>query len=364
MGSGIRTTTEAGGHTVHEILDSLIEGVVVFDHGLRLEYANQNARFMFQLSCEDCFGRSIDEVFPPEIARALAAPLRAALEGEFIHAHELVSRFPEGTELTLGIAVSELPSAPGEPSSLVITARDLSVSREVERLQEIARAKEEFFSTVSHELRTPLTSIIAYAEMLFSGYSGTENDQREFLGIIKSEGERLNRLIDEVLDLSRMEANRLALHLEEVDLRDCIGSCVRGVEGMALQSGLSLEFTPGETPAIATADAERLRQVVVNLLGNAIKFTPAGGRITAGTRTTDRSIESWVSDTGIGIPEEDLERVFAKFERVDRPGAMVKGTGLGLPISRGLVERMGGRIWAESKPGEGTTIRFTLPRAR
>lgn len=364
MSSGTRITPDPHVHTVHEILDSLIEGVAVFDHELRLEYANQNARFMFQLSPEDCSGQTLEECFPPEIAAALAAPLRSALEGEMVHAHELVSRFPEGTELTLGIAISELPSPPGQPASLVITARDLSVSREVERLQDIARAKEEFFSTVSHELRTPLTSMIAYAEMLLSGCSGTEEDQREFLGIIRSEGQRLNRLIDEVLDLSRMEANRLTLRLEEVDLRDCMGSCVRGIEGMALQSGLSIEFHPCPEPAIASADAERLRQVLVNLLGNAIKFTPSGGRIGAGMKVAERFIESWVSDTGIGIPEEDLDRVFATFERVDRPGELVKGTGLGLPISRGLVERMGGRIWAESKPGDGTTIRFTLPRAR
>jgi len=319
---------------------------------------------MLQLARSDYHGLALTEAFPHEIALALAEPLELALRGEAVLAHELVSRFPQGTEITLGLSVSPLPAGPASPEALVITARDLSVSREVSRLQEIALAKEEFFSTVSHELRTPLTSIIAYADMLLSGFPGTEEDRREFVAIMKAEGERLSRLIDEVLDLSRMEANRLTLRLKPIDLGAVLTAAARAVDGLAGQAGLAIAVATPPEPVMVMADPERLSQVAMNLLGNAIKFTPQGGRITIAIEMRERHVEARVSDTGVGIAPEDLGRIFEKFERVDRPGNLVKGTGLGLPITRGLIERMGGRIWAESSPGSGTTVRFTLPHAR
>lgn len=352
------------GHAPQEILDSLHEGLAVVSHDDRLTYLNQNAGFMLQLRVSPYHGLPIDQAFPDNIARDLRDALQRARTRESVHTHEIASRFPGGTVITLGACVSPLSTAHGGMPGFVITFRDQSVTRELTRLEDIARVKEEFFSTISHELRTPLTSIMAYADVLLDGTLGPPGDPREFLAIIRSESARLGRLIDEVLDLSRMEANRLSFHVLDVDYRDVLRASVLGIMGTAAQAGVRVVAESGPDPAPVRVDPERLRQVLANLLSNAVKFTPPGGSVTAGYRLQARTLEGWVRDTGIGIAPENIARVFEKFERLDeKVEAQVKGTGLGLSITKGLIERMGGRIWVDSEPGRGTTIRFTIPRS-
>lgn len=351
------------GHAPQEILESLHEGLAVVSLEERLGYLNQNAGFMLQLRDAAYHGLPLHQAFPPEIARELSKALHRVRQGGAIHTAEIASHFPGGTLITLGVCVSPLPECHGGTPGFVITFRDQSVSRELTRLEDIARAKEEFFSTISHELRTPLTSIIAYADVLLEGAAAMPGETREFLEVIHSESARLGRLIDEVLELSRMEANRLTLRIAEFDFRDVLRASTLGISGPATRAGVRVEAEIGPEPVLVRADPARLHQVFANLLSNAVKFTRPGGRVTAGYGLHERTLEGWVRDTGVGVAPEDVARMFEKFERLEEADSPVKGTGLGLTITKGLVERMGGRIWVESKAGAGTTIHFTLPRA-
>ena len=227
------------------------------------------------------------------------------------------------------------------------------------------RLKDEFVNTVSHELRTPLSTIQEFTGILFDQISGPlTSDQQEYLAIIKSNIERLTRMIDNLLDMAKIEAGHARLSKEVVEAAVLVGQTVQGMRPLATNKAVALEaLLPGEMPALY-ADVDKVTQVLVNLLSNAIKFTPGGGRITVSVSERANDIEFSVTDTGIGIAEADLPKLFEKFQQV-HPAAgegALKGTGLGLAISRRLVELHGGRIWAASRPGQGSTFAFTLPK--
>ena len=239
-----------------------------------------------------------------------------------------------------------------------------------EELQELDQMKDSFLSTVSHELRTPLTSIKSFAEILLSYEDEDKETQREFLTIINDESDRLTRLINDFLDLSRIEAGRMQWETVKLGIPEVIETCINATHALFAQKDLRVDVDLEPDLPPISADRDRLVQVVTNLLSNAIKFTPEGGEIRVRAQIFKDGeaegvldmIRVSVSDTGIGIAPEDLEKVFEKFKQVgdtltDRP----KGTGLGLPICKELVEHHGGRIWGESQLGKGSTFYFTLP---
>jgi len=239
-----------------------------------------------------------------------------------------------------------------------------------EELKELDQMNDSFLSTVSHELRTPLTSIKSFAEILLSYEDEDKETQREFLTIINDESDRLTRLINDFLDLSRIEAGRMQWETVKLAIPEVIEISINATHALFAQKDLRVDVDLEPDLPPISADKDRLVQVVTNLLSNAIKFTPEGGEIRVRAQIfkdgeaegVSDMIRVGVSDTGIGIAREDLEKVFEKFKQVgdtltDRP----KGTGLGLPICKELVEYHGGRIWAESEPGKGSTFYFTLP---
>ncbi len=242
-------------------------------------------------------------------------------------------------------------------NALLLVFHDLTRERRVERV------RRDFVSNVSHELRTPLASLKALVETLQEGALEDPPAAQRFLRQMEVEIDNLTQMVRELLELSRIESGLVPLQRKSVSPCDILR---RGAERMHLQAeraGLTLEMDCPEDVPQVLADAERIEQVLVNLIHNAIKFTPPGGRITLGAAQEGGSVRFWVRDTGIGIPPEDLERIFERFFKTDRSRSG-EGTGLGLSIARHIVEAHGGRIWAESQVQQGSTFSFTLPLER
>ena len=233
----------------------------------------------------------------------------------------------------------------------------------VEQLQELDRLKSAFVTIVSHELRTPLTSIKGLVENMLQELTGPLNDkQTHYLSRILLNAERLTRILNEVLDLSKIEAGKMELLRRSMSLHEIFADLLEGFQPLAQLKSISMEVTPTEGMPTVHADRDKLYEVLANLLDNAIKFTPTGGRVQIGAQILDsRYIKVGVSDTGCGISEEHLLKIFDKFYRVQSSSEHVAGAGLGLAITRGLVELHGGTIAVESASGKGSHFYFTLP---
>jgi signal transduction histidine kinase len=230
-----------------------------------------------------------------------------------------------------------------------------------DELETASRHKSDFLATMSHELRTPLNAIIGFSEVLHEQMFGELNEQqRAYVVDILAAGRHLLSLINDVLDLAKIEAGRMELEPTDVSIPAVLGSAVSMHKERAERSGITLDLATDPEEITVFADERRVRQVVFNLLSNAIKFTPTGGRVDVTARVDDGAVEIAVADTGPGIPAEDHEVIFEEFEQ-SASGKEAEGTGLGLPLSRKLVELHGGRLWLESEVGRGSTFRFTLP---
>ena len=235
-----------------------------------------------------------------------------------------------------------------------------------ERLKELDRLKDDFISTVSHELRTPLTSIRALSEILFDEPELDRVQRTKFLGIIIKESERLTRLISQVLDLAKIEAGSADWHPAEIDLKELIEEAATAVGPVMVEQSVALRLDlPGSVPPV-TADRDRLMQVMLNLISNAVKFCDKdAGRITIALTEQPDALRIDVTDNGPGIRREDQDLIFEKFRQAgDTLTEKPQGTGLGLPISRQIIDHLGGRLWVESEPGKGAKFSFTVPRKR
>ena len=239
-------------------------------------------------------------------------------------------------------------------------------------LQTLDKMKDEFISTVSHELRIPLISIKGAAEILMNYPDEDPAIQQEFLAIIDSESDRLTRLIDDVLDLARIESGQIGWETSRVNLPSAIETAVDITHALTLQKNVTVEARAGNDVPTVESDTDKSVQVITNLLSNAIKFTPSGGLLHVGSRLLPHTgqvngvkmVEVSVSDNGLGIASTEHDRIFDRFQQAesslsDRPA----GTGLGLAISKEIVVRLGGEIWVESEPGKGSTFFFTVPVA-
>jgi signal transduction histidine kinase len=233
------------------------------------------------------------------------------------------------------------------------------------QLEVVSQHKSEFLANMSHELRTPLNAVIGFSEVLIQRMFGELNEkQDEYLKDIYASGQHLLSLINDILDLSKIEAGRMDLEATDFDLPSAIDNALILVRERATRRGITLGRTIDERVGILHGDARKVKQVLLNLLSNALKFTPEGGRIDVSARLQDGAAEIAVADTGVGIAPEDQEAVFEEFRQVGTADKKVEGTGLGLALSRKIIELHGGRIWVESEVGKGSTFRFTLPVRR
>jgi GAF domain-containing protein len=233
------------------------------------------------------------------------------------------------------------------------------------QLEVASRHKSEFLANMSHELRTPLNAIIGFSEVLNERMFGELNDkQEEYLKDIHASGQHLLSLINDILDLSKIEAGRMELELTEFDLPAAVDNAVTLVRERASRKGVTVRIAIGDQVGTMRGDERKIRQVLLNLLSNAIKFTPEGGRIEVGAALDNGAVEVSVSDTGVGIAPEDLEAVFEEFRQVGASAAKQEGTGLGLALSRKFIELHGGTIHVTSEVGAGSTFTFRLPATK
>jgi Na+/proline symporter/signal transduction histidine kinase len=273
------------------------------------------------------------------------------------------------------LGIDEVMNVIDEASQVLAYSRQLEQkSRELEaatdelrranhRLQELDRLKDDFISTVTHELRTPLTSIRAFTEILNDNPRLEERERTRFLGIIIKESERLTRLINQVLDLARIESGNAEWHSSEIDMREVLDDAITSVSQLFSDEKISLRKVLGDDVSLIVADRDRLMQVMLNLLSNAAKFcTGDHKRVVISLRRESKFLRVDVTDNGVGISQADQQVIFDKFRQAgDTLTQKPKGSGLGLAISRQIISHFGGRLWVSSRPGEGSTFSFTLP---
>jgi signal transduction histidine kinase len=229
-------------------------------------------------------------------------------------------------------------------------------------LETASQHKSDFLANMSHELRTPLNAIIGFSQVLLEEMVGDVNDkQREYLDDILSSGNHLLSLINDVLDLSKVEAGQVELELAPFSLQEALERGVAMVRERATRDGVQVTLAANPDVDVVSGDERRIRQVIFNLLSNAVKFTPAGGAVDVQATRANGEVSISVADTGPGIAAEDLQRVFEEFQQTEAGIERGEGTGLGLALSKRLVELHGGRIWVDSELGSGSTFVFTLP---
>ena len=332
------------------VMASMPSGVLFLDGEGRVVLANPLVERFLRKRLSEVVGRRVEEAIDhPRLRETLTKPAEG---GEL---REEVSFQPE-RDLVLEVRATDVRSPDGRVLGRVAVLHDITELKRVDQM------KSEFVSTVSHELRTPLTSIKAFTATLLRRPQLDEPTRREFLEIIDSQCDRLARLINDLLSISRIESGRaLEMRWKWVDLGEVIRRVVKAHEPHARKHHFVVEIPEG-LPKVA-ADEDKVEQILTNLVSNAVKYSPDGGPVEIRVIEREDEIEVSVTDHGIGIPEDKLERIFDKFYQVDSSTRRkVGGAGLGLYLTKHLVHAHGGRIWAESKVGEGSTFYFTIPK--
>jgi PAS domain S-box-containing protein len=331
------------------ILANIADGIVAVDREGEVVLWNAAAEQITGVPAGDALGRTPFQV------------LQRTLESESdVPQGDRVVSIPRGREeVLLSVTEAVMRDPAGAVAGRIFAFRDISADRLVEQM------KSDFVSTVSHELRTPLTSIYGFAETLLRRDVMFGDEERlTFLGYIASESQRLTGIVDALLNVARLDTGDLQVHLAPTDVGDVVGQVVQSAQE-AGANGHSFVLDLPPEPLAANADPDKLRQVFSILLDNALRYSPAGGTVTVGAERRRETVEVSVADQGIGIPQADRDQIFRKFYRgtdaESRSGT--GGTGLGLFIARGLVTAMGGRIWVDSREGEGSTFAFELPLA-
>jgi len=331
------------------ILGSMVEGVAVVNASERLLFSNAGFAEILGLDVPPQSGRALVEVVRQT---ELIEAVREVLKGE----HRVETEIVTGTLRQRFFAATVASVRAAETSGAVIVLHDITELRKLERV------RRDFVANVSHEFKTPLTAIQGFAETLLAGALDDPQNRLRFLEIILEHSRRLARLTDDLLKLSKMDADRLELEIRRLSVSQFVESCIETTQRPAAEKNLRISVNLQQPLPDIAADRRRLAEVLQNLLDNAMQYTPAGGQITVSASANGEEVTFTVSDTGIGIPRADQYRIFERFYRVDVARSReVGGTGLGLSISKHLVEVHGGRIWVESEVGEGSRFHFTVP---
>ncbi len=340
------------------ILKGMMEGVLVVDGRGRILMVNDALRKLLSLASD------VSDKMPLEIIRnaELEGAIRKAIQdGESVALELDLDKSGEKTIEVNVVSILTSNRRMGEGSEG--TRGAIAVFHDITRLKQLEKIRQDFVANVSHELRTPLTTIKGYAETLLDG-ALKEDQAFQFVQVIKRHTDRLTKIVEDLLMLSRIETKEFQLKVEVVSVRDFIDDVIDFVKDLAEKKRISLARNEIPSSLAIQADRSYLEQILINLLDNAIKYTPEGGRVTVSTIEKDsKDIQFSVEDNGIGIPKEDLSRIFERFYRVDKGRSKeLGGTGLGLSIVKHLVQAHGGKVWVESQPGKGSIFYFTLPR--
>jgi len=333
------------------ILSSMTEGVLVMDAGGKIRLANEALRQPLDIS-EEAIGKTALEVFRNVPLQEIVT--ETAQTGR-ISSRELTFLSP--VERVFLVNAARLHVRDGVSAGVVVVFHDIT------RLKQLENLRKEFVANVSHELRTPLSIIKGYVETLLEPQPPDAETSRQFLQTIQRHSRRLEALIGDLLTISAMESQQARLQLEPVSLRVAAEAAAEELARQAREKNMTISVEVPPEFSQPRADAQRLHQVFFNLLDNAVKYVPAGGRIAVSAKLTDSEVEVRVADNGPGIAAEHLPRIFERFYRVDKARSReLGGTGLGLSIVKHIVQAHGGRVWAESEVGKGSAFYFTLPR--
>jgi two-component system phosphate regulon sensor histidine kinase PhoR len=340
------------------ILKGMMEGVLVVDGRGRILMVNDALRNLLSLSSDVADKMPLEVIRNAELEGAIKEVLQ---DGKNVGLE--LSIPPSGGKVIEVNVVGILPSSkwPGNEDEGIRGA--IAVFHDITRLKELEKVRQDFVANVSHELRTPLTTIKGYAETLLEG-ALKEEVAFQFVQVIKRHTDRLTKIVEDLLMLSKIESKEFRLKREVISLQDLIDDVIDFVKGAAEKKNISISRNEILSSLVLEADRNYLEQVLTNLLDNAIKYTPEGGRITiSAIEKESKEIQFSIEDNGIGIPREDIPRIFERFYRVDKGRSQeLGGTGLGLSIVKHLVQAHGGRVWVESQLGKGSTFYFTLPK--
>jgi PAS domain S-box-containing protein len=385
-----RARTERDLRRAKDIFDHTGIGIVTSDAGSgRITFGNQAYADMHGYATEDLVGMPLALMFPPEERVLVPERIRRA-EATGHSAYESTHLRSDGSRFPVSIEVSAVKDESGEVLYRIANVQDISerraaeeeLARHREHLEELVEertaelrdlneklhaateAKSRFLANMSHELRTPLNSVIGFSGLMLQGMTGTVNaEQEKQLGLVYRAGKQLLTLVNEILDLSKIEAGRMRAEATPFTLGGLIDEAADTVRPLAEEKGLGLRVTSAEKDATLNTDRDKVAQILLNLLTNAVNFTESGD-VELDARTEEGSAVLTVTDTGIGIPPEDLERIFDEFEQAKRPPAQrsVRGTGLGLAISKRLTRLLGGTLEVASEPGCGSTFTLRVPQ--
>jgi PAS domain S-box-containing protein len=350
-----RKLAEATRDYLASIVESSEDAIIGKSLGGIIQTWNHGAEKLYGYAASEVIGQSVFLLVPAERHKEVEDSLNRIKRGERIEPRETVRIAKGGGRLDVAVTISPLKNADGEIVGASTVARDITERRELERM------KGEIVSVVSHELRTPLTSIRGALGLLAAGLLRSQPEKGErMLEIAVSNTDRLVRLINDILDLERLESGRMNLEKRTCAVSGLMSQAADSVRDLAEKAGVSLSVSLHS--ARLWVDPDRIIQALINLLSNAIKFSPRGKTVwLTATRQADQILFQ-VKDQGRGIPQEKREKIFERFQQVDASDRREKGgTGLGLPITRSIVQQHGGRIWVESTLGQGSTFSFTLP---
>jgi two-component system phosphate regulon sensor histidine kinase PhoR len=333
------------------IFRSMVEGVLVIDADQRVEFINEAACALLQIAPETAPGRKLWQLLRH---RQLNEAVECILAADEPVRSELAWHSHEGRVLDLhGV---RLPGTPLRGAVLVF--------HDVTHLRKLERVRQDFVANVSHELKTPLATIQATVETLLDGAINDPDHNLRFLESIRESAERLHHLVLDLLTLARIESGEATIELQPIAVQPAIEACMGRLEQRAAAKQITLEHAPTAESIMVTADEEAIADILDNLVDNAVKYTPAGGRVSLRWWSEGKEAVVQLQDTGIGIPEKDLPRIFERFYRVDKARSReLGGTGLGLSIVKHLVQALGGSITAVSQIGTGSTFTLRLPLA-
>ncbi len=355
--------------TLRSMTESVGDGIVSSDAGGNIIFWNRAAERIFGYQEAEALGKPLTLIIPERYREAHCAGMARLVAGgqprRIGQSLEIIGLRKDGSEVSTELTLSTFTAAGGQCFTGVI--RDITerlraasaLHQAKEEAERANRAKSEFLSRMSHELRTPLNAILGFAQLL--EMDGLNVDDRESLAQISRAGKHLLGLINEVLDIARVEAGRLALTPEPVSVRETLEESLALIKPLAVERGVRLEPLAGELDCEVLASAQRFRQVLLNLLSNAVKFNRDGGSVAVFCEKIEDRLRVKVTDTGRGIAAENIARLFVPFERFGAENSAIEGAGLGLSLSKHLIEAMGGQIGVESTPGEGTTFWVELP---
>jgi PAS domain S-box-containing protein len=350
---------------IENLVENAADLIITTDLDDRILTWNRGAEVLFGYDKDEVIGKHLSILLPPERFHELEE-MRAKVQiSGALRDIEIRSKRKDGVMIYLSLSVSPIRDLEGKIVGFLRVAKDITEKKRYERrLKELDKMKSDFVSNVSHELRTPLTSIKGSVDNMLDGLTGSLNEKQvRYLSRIKSNTDRLSRLINDLLDLSRIEAGRVEVRPTTLPLAALAEEVAEHLKALAAEKLIRIEVPSADPSVTVWADRDKVTQVLMNLIGNAVKFTPQGGKVSVAVEKNGNDyIQISVADTGPGILPEERNRIFSKFYQVANiEKQKPKGSGLGLAISKALVEMHGGKIWMESEIGRGSTFYFTLP---